>query len=58
MNDTSDSKVIRLETRVDRAWDKYVQAMTRAQTSLDIRDGIEAGKAWAAFLAEYSKIGA
>lgn len=51
-----DSKVVKLETRVDRAWDRYVKAMTRAQTSLDIRDGIEAGKAWSEFLAEFAKI--
>lgn len=47
--------IVNLETRVDQAWERYVTAASRAQRSLDIRDGIEAGRAWAAFLAEFNR---
>jgi hypothetical protein len=34
----------------EQAWEAYRQAALKAQGSLDIRDGIEAGHAWARFL--------
>lgn len=32
------------------AWQRYVSARNRAETTGDIRDGIAAGQAWAAWL--------
>lgn len=35
---------------VEQAFQAYVQAARQAQESLDIRDGIEAGRRWGAFV--------
>lgn len=34
----------------EEVWQAYLTARDRAEKSRDIRDGIEAGKAWAAWL--------
>ena len=47
------SNVTALQTRVHKAWDDYLAALERAQQSRDLRDGIEAGRAWARFLNEF-----
>lgn len=35
---------------VQQAWDAYLLARAHAEKSIDITDGIAAGKAWARFL--------
>jgi hypothetical protein len=45
--------VKRLETRLDRLWQEWLQARAKALETLDIDDGIAAGRAWSAFLAEF-----
>lgn len=35
-------------------WDAYSAALRRAQQTLDIRDGIAAGKAWREWLAAFT----
>lgn len=35
---------------VDEAFNAYAQAAVKAQTTLDIRDAIVAGRAWARFI--------
>lgn len=35
---------------LDALWTEYTSARAKAEKSLDIRDGINAGKAWAAWL--------
>lgn len=49
------AKVKRLETRIERLWREYVEARARAIDSTDIRDGIKAGRAYAAFVHEFLK---
>lgn len=44
-----------LKTRVDQLWDEWLQAREKAQQSGRIEDGMEAGRAWSAFLAEFVK---
>lgn len=35
---------------VDEAWQAYVEAQDKAKRTLNIQDGIEAGKAWGNFI--------
>ncbi len=44
---------IPLETRPERLWREFAEARDKAIGSNDINDGIEAGRAWSRFLAEY-----
>lgn len=37
----------------ERLWQEYAAVRQRAQTSNDIRDGIAAGRAWAAFVSAF-----
>lgn len=41
------------DARVDRLWYAYVAAYQQAQQSLDIEDGIRAGKLWAEWLSVF-----
>ena len=45
--------VQRLQTRLDRLWQEWLIAAAKAQESQNINDGIAAGRAWSAFLAEF-----
>lgn len=45
--------VKRLQTRLDRLWQEWLEARAKALETLDIDDGIAAGRAWSAFLAEF-----
>ena len=45
--------VQRLQTRLDRLWQEWLIARAKALETLDINDGIAAGRAWSAFLAEF-----
>lgn len=45
--------VQRLHTRLDRLWQEWLIARAKAQESQNIDDGIAAGRAWSAFLAEF-----
>lgn len=54
MSASSDA-IPRLETRVERAWREYVEARKVAEQTLDLRDGIEAGRAWQRFLDEFAR---
>jgi hypothetical protein len=45
--------VQRLQTRLDRLWQEWLIARAKALETLDIDDGIAAGRAWSAFLAEF-----
>jgi len=47
------SNVQRLQTRQETLWDAYVAAMEKAQQTLDINDGMAAGRAWKAFVDEF-----
>ncbi len=38
------------EDRLQALWLAYTNARAKAETTLDIQDGIAAGKAWAAWL--------
>lgn len=38
------------DAQIDEAWDAYISASRRAQSSLKMNDGITAGKAWRAWL--------
>lgn len=44
------AKIIPLQTHVDAAWNAYLAAAERAQQSLELADGIEAGRAWRRWL--------
>ena len=44
---------VRLKTRIDSLWDAYTAAAAKAQATGDINDGIAAGRAWRAWLAEF-----
>ncbi|WP_041358296.1 hypothetical protein [Nitrobacter hamburgensis] len=46
-------QVKRLETRVERLWSEWLAARAKALETLNIDDGIAAGRAWSAFLAEF-----
>jgi hypothetical protein len=43
----------RLETRLDRLWQEWLDARAKAQESQDITDGVAAGRAWSRWLAEF-----
>jgi hypothetical protein len=45
--------VVKIETRLERTWRQYVEAKRRADQTLSMEDGILAGRAWAAWLAEF-----
>ncbi len=45
--------VQRLQTRLDRLWQEWLEARAKALETLDIDDGIAAGRAWSAFLSEF-----
>lgn len=38
------------ERRIDAAWRSYCEARQRAEQTLDVEDGIEAGRAWRRWL--------
>lgn len=40
----------RRQVTVEQAWDRYVTAITKSKETLQIEDGIEAGKAYREFL--------
>lgn len=42
-----------LKTRVERLWEEYVAARDQAALSRDVKDGIKAGRAYAAFVHEF-----
>ena len=44
------------EERVEEAWYAYVRAKERADETLDIRDGIAAGKAWRTMLLQFERM--
>lgn len=48
-----EAPIQRLETRLDRLWQEWLIARANAQESQNIDDGIAAGRAWSAFLAEF-----
>lgn len=41
------------ETMMVRLWNEFVAAQKKAIETLDIEDGIAAGRAWSAWLAEF-----
>lgn len=45
--------VQQLETRLERLWREWLEARQKAMTSNDVDDGIEAGRAWSRWLAEF-----
>jgi hypothetical protein len=47
------SRLAQLETRSERLFREFVEAQERAKKSMRLEDGIAAGRAWSAFLAEY-----
>lgn len=40
------AEVIPIDAEQDAAWADYIAKRTRAEQTLDINDGIEAGRAW------------
>ncbi|MBB4347973.1 hypothetical protein [Aliirhizobium cellulosilyticum] len=44
------SNVVSLHDHQTRAWETYIEAMQRAQSSGAIEDGIAAGRAWRRWL--------
>jgi hypothetical protein len=38
------------ERRIEKAWDEYCSARMQAEATLDVQDGIAAGKAWRRWL--------
>lgn len=42
-----------LETRLDRLWREWLEARSKAMTSNSFADGVEAGRAWSRWLAEF-----
>lgn len=45
--------VVQIETRVERLWREWLDARAKALETLDIDDGVAAGRAWARWLAEF-----
>ena len=43
----------RRDERIEGLWHAYLAARDQAEQSRDVRDGIAAGKAWAAFLDQF-----
>lgn len=43
----------RRDERIEGLWQAYLAARDRAETSRDVKDGVAAGKAWAAFLNQF-----
>lgn len=48
----------RRDDRIEGLWDAYLAARDRAEHSRDVKDGIAAGKAWAAFLDQFREVSA
>jgi hypothetical protein len=46
--------VVQIETRVERLWREWLAARAKALETLDIDDGVAAGRAWARWLAEFT----
>ena len=46
-------QLARIETRPERLWREYCEARAKAEVSNRVEDGIAAGRAWSAFLAEF-----
>lgn len=44
------AKIIPLQTRIEAAWQAYLEAATLAQQTLALEDGIKAGHAWRRWL--------
>lgn len=44
------AQIIPIQTNVDTAWRAYLEAAQRAQRTLEMEDGIEAGRAWRRWL--------
>lgn len=47
------TEVVALKSRQERLWEAYLAAFNKAERTQDIQDGIAAGKAWAAFIADF-----
>lgn len=47
------AQVQRLESQPERLWREYVELKKKADLSESIDDGVAAGRAWSAFLAEF-----
>ncbi len=47
-------RLVRMETRVERLWREWLDARAKALETLDIDDGVAAGRAWARWLAEFT----
>ncbi len=43
------------DERMNAAWQRYLDARRKAESSLDMRDGVAAGKAWADFIALFDR---
>jgi len=52
------AKVIPFNKKHQDAWAEYVAAQERAKETGDLKDGIEAGKAWGRWLALFAPVGA
>lgn len=50
MNKRPDLRLVVGKPPLDVLWQRFVDAKKRAETTLDINDGIAAGKAYGAFL--------
>lgn len=48
----------RRDERIEGLWKAYLVARDQAEHSRDVRDGIAAGKAWAAFLDQFRAVSA
>lgn len=46
------------DQRIEGLWQAYLVARDRAEHSRDVRDGVAAGKAWAAFLDQFRAVSA
>ena len=47
------NSVTRLTTYTETAWERYIAAKERADETHNMDDGIEAARAWRAWLAEF-----
>lgn len=43
------------DARVNAAWQRYLDARQKAESSLNIMDGVAAGKAWSDFIALFDR---
>ncbi len=46
----------RRDERADDLWEEFRQAAIKAQSSLDIEDGLAAGRAWKAWLERFHAV--